>query len=225
MRPDQLVDTFLNLPIGIASFPQLLSGLRTTLLLAAVTLVLAVPLGLVVAVIRTVRVCRMNRLLAAYVDIFRAWPPLVVLVLIYFALPFVNIRLDSFSAATLALTLVNGAFISEVFRSGIESVDRGQFEAARALGLTTAQTMTFIVIPQALRTVLPPLTSNVIALLKDTALASVIAVPELLAEARRALSIALNPTPLIAATLVYLAVLVPLVRLVGVLEAWAGRRR
>lgn len=223
MRIDQLINTFFNVPVWVASFPQLLSGLKMTLLLASVTMLLAMALGLLVAVIRTSHIRLLGWLLTAYVDGFRAWPSLVLLILIYFALPFVRVRLDPYTAAILALTLLNGAFISEVFRSGIESVDRGQVEAARALGLTTRQTMSFVIIPQALKTVLPPLTSNAIALLKDTALASVIAVPELLAEARQALSISLNPSPLMAATLIYLAVLVPLVRLVSVLERWAGK--
>jgi polar amino acid transport system permease protein len=158
-----------------------------------------------------------------YVDAFRAWPPLVLLIVFYFALPFVGVRFTPYTAAILVLTLLNGAFISEVFRSGIEGVDRGQIEAARALGLTARQTMLFVIIPQALKIVLPPLTSNAIALLKDTALVSVIAVPELLREARMVQSVYLNPSPLMAASLIYLAVLVPLVRLVSVLERWATK--
>lgn len=223
MRIDQLIDTFFNVPVWRTAFPNLLSGLKITLLLAIVTLLLAMMVGLLVAVIRTTRIRLLGWLMTMYVDAFRAWPPLVLLILFYFALPFVGVRFTQYTAAILVLTLVNGAFISEVFRSGIEGVDRGQIEAARALGLSTRQTLSFVVIPQALKIVLPPLTSNAIALLKDTALVSVITVPELLREARLVQSVYLNPSPLMAASLIYLTVLVPLVRLVGVLERWATK--
>jgi polar amino acid transport system permease protein len=223
MRIDQLIDTFFNVPVWRTAFPNLLSGLKITLLLASVTLLLAMAVGLLVAVIRTTRIRLLGWLITMYVDAFRAWPPLVLLIVFYFALPFVGVRFTPYTAAILVLTLLNGAFISEVFRSGIEGVDRGQIEAARALGLTARQTMLFVIIPQALKIVLPPLTSNAIALLKDTALVSVIAVPELLREARMVQSVYLNPSPLMAASLIYLAVLVPLVRLVSVLERWATK--
>ncbi len=223
LEPRQLIDIFFNWPMWVRSFPSLLSGLKMTLLLAGATMILAMAVGLLVAVARHARVPLLHWLLVAYVDIFRAFPPLVLLVLVYYALPFVGVRFDPYSATILALTLLNTAYISEVFRSGIMAVDRGQVEAARGLGLSDWQTMWFIVLPQAARIVLPPLTSSSIALLKDTALASVVAVPELLHEARTVLSVYLNPSPLMAASVIYLIVLIPLVRLVGVLERRAHR--
>lgn len=218
LQPSQLIDIFFNWALWVRAFPSLLLGLRMTLLLAGATMLLAMTAGLLVAIARHAQVPFLNWLLVAYVDTFRAFPALVLLVLVYYALPFVGVRFDPYSATILALTLFNAAYISEVFRSGIQAVDRGQVEAARGLGLSNRQTMWFIVLPQAARIVLPPLTSSSIALLKDTALASVVAVPELLHEARLVQSVYLNPSPLMAASLIYLVVLIPLVRLVGVLE-------
>jgi len=218
MRLDLLIDIFFNWPLWVSSFPALLSGLKITFLLTGVTLVFAMAVGLLIALARHTRIRLLNWLFVAYVDTFRALPSLVLLVLIYFGLPFVGVKLDPYTSTIIALTVFNAAFISEVFRSGLQAVDRGQVEAARALGLTGSATMWFVVFPQASRIVLPPLTSNVIGLVKDTALASVVAVPELLREARIVQSIILNPSPLMLASLMYLAILVPLVRLVGVLE-------
>ena len=145
-------------------------------------------------------------------------PLLVLLVIVYYALPFVGIRLSSFAAAAAALSLVSCAYAAEIFRSGIEAVPRGQFEAARALGFHWWSMMRLIVLPQATRIVVPPMTGNCINVIKDTALASVVAMPDLLKQATQAQALAANPTPLIGAAVIYLALLLPLVRLVAVLE-------
>jgi polar amino acid transport system permease protein len=136
------------------------------------------------------------------------------------------LRLTPFTAAASALSLVASAYSAEIFRAGIEAVPKGQFEAARALGLRPLPLMAKVVLPQAVRIVIPPLTSNSINVLKDTALASVVAMPDLLKQATQAQALAANPTPLIAAAGIYLLMLLPLVRLVGLLEArWARERR
>ncbi|RUW21041.1 amino acid ABC transporter permease, partial [Mesorhizobium sp. M4B.F.Ca.ET.013.02.1.1] len=149
---------------------------------------------------------------------FRALPILVVLILIYYALPFVGIRLSSFVSAALALSLVLAAFTAEVCRAGIENIPKGQFEAAAALGLPFWVAMRKVILPQAIRVVIPPLTSNCVSVFKDTALASVVAMPDLLKQATDAQALMANPTPLIGAAIIYLAFLWPLVRLVGYLE-------
>jgi polar amino acid transport system permease protein len=117
-----------------------------------------------------------------------------------------------------ALSLVSSAYSAEIFRAGIEAVPQGQFEAARSLGLRPWPTMWKVILPQAVRIVIPPLTSNSINVLKDTALASVVAMPDLLKQATQAQALAANPTPLIAAAAIYLVILLPLVRLVALLE-------
>ena len=120
-----------------------------------------------------------------------------------------------------ALSLVSCAYTAEIFRAGIEAIPKGQFEAAEAIGLSFFHTMRDVVLPQALRIVTPPLTSNCINVLKDTALASVVAMPDLLKQATQAQALSANPSPLIGAALLYLALLLPLVRLVG----WFETRR
>ena len=159
------------------------------------------------------------RLLAiGYIDIFRAMPVLVVLILIYYALPFVGIRLSSWASAVTAFSIIMAAYSAEVFRSGIESIPKGQFEAAHALGLPFLLTLRKVILPQAVRVVIPPTTSNCVSMFKDTSLASTVALPELLKEANNAQALYANPSPLIGAALVYLVFLWPMVRLVGLLE-------
>ena len=118
----------------------------------------------------------------------------------------------------LALTLVSGAYTAEIFRAGIEAIPAGQFEASQALGLRYRHMMVDVILPQAIRIVIPPLTNNCINVMKDTALASVVAMPDLLKQATQAQALEANPTPLIVAALIYIAILWPLVYLVGRLE-------
>jgi len=141
-----------------------------------------------------------------------------VFMLVYFAWPYFGISLPRYWSAVVALTINGAAYFEEIFRAGIEAIDEGQREAARALGLSFPQTMFSVVLPQAIVVVLPPATSNSLELIKTTVLASVIALPELMKQAQQAHGFFANPTPLIAAALIFLAFLWPLVRLVGVLE-------
>ena len=145
-------------------------------------------------------------------------PMLVVLILIYYALPFLGIRLSSWASAVTAFTIVLAAYSAEVFRSGIESIPKGQFEAAQALGLPFLLTLRKVVLPQAVRVVIPPTTSNCVSMFKDTSLASTVALPELLKEANDAQALYANPSPLIGAAIIYVIFLWPMVRLVGYLE-------
>ena len=162
----------------------------------------------------------------AYIDIFRSIPLLVLLIIVYYALPFVGLRLSPFASAMAALTLVSGAYTAEIFRAGIEAVPKGQFEASAALGLTPLQTMIDVILPQAVRIVIPPLTNNSINVVKDTALASVVAMPDLLKQATQAQALAANPSPLIGAAAIYILFLWPFVALVSRMERRfaAGRR-
>jgi polar amino acid transport system permease protein len=150
---------------------------------------------------------------------------LVLLFVVYYALPFAGIRLSSFASATTAISMVSAAYSAEIIRAGIEAIPAGQFEAARALGLHFSSTMIKVILPQAIRIVVPPLTSNSINVMKDTALASVVAMPDLLKQANQAQALAANPTPLIVAAVIYLIILLPLVRLVGLLERRLGAAR
>lgn len=219
-------DTFLNGRVFMQTLPLLLSGLSTTILLGIVSIMLGLAFGLALALARLYGGRLLRVTAVAYIDVFRAIPLLVLLIVVYYALPFVGIRLSPFAAAASSLSLVAGAYSAEIFRAGIQAVPKGQFEAARALGLRPVPMMVRVVLPQAVRIVIPPITSNSINVLKDTALASVVAMPDLLKQATQAQALAANPTPLITAAGIYLLMLLPLVRLVGLLESrWAAQRR
>ncbi|CAN7538339.1 MULTISPECIES: amino acid ABC transporter permease [Neorhizobium] len=213
-----LLDTFFNLEVLGDAFPALLRGLINTFLLGVAGIGIGIPIGLVIALLRLYGPKPVRYLTVFYIDIFRAAPMLVVLILIYYALPFVGIRLSSWTSAGLAFSIVMAAYSAEIFRSGIEGIPRGQFEAAAALGLPFFVTLRKVVLPQAIRIVIPPMTNNCVSMFKDTSLASTVALPELLKEATDAQALYANPTPLIGAALIYIAFLWPMVRLVNLLE-------
>jgi polar amino acid transport system permease protein len=194
------------------------NGLGVTLFLAFISAIGSVLVGLMVAILRAYDSPTLNLFLKAYVDIFRSIPMIVLMVVLFFALPFAGISLGSLLSTVVALSLGYGAYTAESFRAGIESVHSGQIEAARSLGLSRWQTIRKIILPQAIPVVIPPLTGNLVAMLKDTAVASVVAAPELLKRARELYTSKTNPTPLVAAALIYLAVLIPLVRAVNMIE-------
>ena len=214
----KLIDFFFNWEKMTGSWSTLFRGLGITMMLAAISAVFTVLIGLIVAILRSFRSPTLNVFLKAYIDIFRSVPMIVVMVVIFFALPYAGISLGSIITTIVALSLGYGAYAAESFRAGIESVHTGQIEAARSLGLGRWQTIRMIILPQAIPVVIPPLTGNLVAMLKETAVASVVAAPELLKRARELYTSKTNPTPLIAAALIYLVVLVPLVRIVNMLE-------
>lgn len=213
-----LVETFFNYDVLMSSIPALLRGLWNTVLLGMMSIVIGVPLGMLISLVRLYAPKPFRLLAVGYIDILRATPVLVVLILIYYALPFLGIRLTSWASAVMAFSIVMAAYSAEVFRSGIESVAKGQFEAAAALGLPFVVTLYKVVMPQAIRIVIPPMTSNCVSMFKDTSLASTVALPELLKEAQDAQALYANPSPLIGAALVYIILLWPMVRLVSMLE-------
>ncbi len=219
-----IFDTFLNWKVFVDTLPLLLSGLWITIGLGAAAIVLGLVGGLVLVLARLYGGVLLRQFAIAYIDVFRSVPVLVLLIVIYYALPFVGLRLSPFGAATTALSLVSAAYSAEILRAGIEGVPRGQFEAADALGLNALRRMTDIVLPQAVKLVIPPLTSNAINVMKDTALASVVAMPDLLKQATQAQALAANPTPLIGAAAIYILILLPCVRFVGLFEARLARR-
>ncbi|PSC03244.1 amino acid ABC transporter permease [Alsobacter soli] len=221
-----IFETFLNYKVFVSTLPLILSGLSTTLLLGVTSIALGLMLGLALALLRLYGSLPWRLLAIGYIDLFRAIPILVLLIVVYYALPFAGLRLPAFGAAATAISMVAAAYSAEVFRAGIEAVPSGQFEAARALGLRPWLVMSKVVLPQAVRIVVPPMTSNAINVLKDTALASVVAMPDLLKQATQAQALAANPTPLIAAAAIYVLILLPLVRLVGHMEqTWARAKR
>ncbi len=212
------IEIFFNLDVLRRAFPMLLQGLGMTLVLGFATILLGTLLGLGIALVRLFAPRPLQLLAILYTDLMRAMPVLVVLILIYYALPFAGIVLSSFTAALIALSLVLGAYTAEVMRAGIQAVPKGQFEAASALGLGFWRTMQKVILPQATRLVIPPHASNCVSIIKDTSLASVVTMTDLLKQATDAQALFANPTPLLGAALIYVAILWPLVRLTGWLE-------
>jgi His/Glu/Gln/Arg/opine family amino acid ABC transporter permease subunit len=215
---DRLTDFFFNWGKLQGNWWILFDGLGVTLLLSLISGVGSIGIGLAVAVLRSMGSPTLNLFLKAYIDIFRSIPMIVIMVLLFFALPYAGISLGSIMSTAVALSLGYGAYTAESFRAGIESVHSGQVEAARSLGLSRWQTLRRVILPQAIPVVIPPLTGNMVSMLKDTAVASLVATPELLKRARELYTSKTNPTPLVAASLIYLAVLIPLVRVVNMLE-------
>lgn len=221
-----MIATFFNTGIIVAAWPILLQGLLTTVELSLLVVPLGVVGGAAIAVLSTVRHPWVRWPLIAWVDFFRAFPPLVLLIFLYAGLPFAGLQIGAFGCVAIGFFLNTGAYYGEILRAGIESVPAGQNEAARSTGLSRLQTMAFVVLPQAVRNVLPDLVSNTLEVVKLTSIASVVALPELLYQARQAQSVTYNPTPIVAVAVIYFLLLWPVVRLLSRLEnrAIAGRR-
>ncbi|GAA6200158.1 amino acid ABC transporter permease [Aquicoccus sp. SU-CL01552] len=214
----EIFDIFFNLDVMRRAFPILMRGLTNTLLLGGAAIVFGGMFGVLVCLVRLYAPKPFRILAILYIDVLRAMPVLVVLILTYYALPFAGIVFSSFVAATIALSLVLAAYTAEVVRAGIEAVPKGQFEASEALGLSFVTMMGKVILPQAFRMMIPPLASYCVAIIKDTSLASVVAMGDLLKQATDAQALFANPTPLLLAALIYIAILLPMVRFTGWLE-------
>jgi polar amino acid transport system permease protein len=214
---------FFNLAIMARALPLVLTGLWTTLLICAVVIPMGLTGGILVATASLSHRAVLRRAVKLLVDIFRALPPLVLLIMVYSGLPFVGIRLTPLAAVSIAFFLNNSAYYGEILRAGIESVPQGQWEAARSTGLSATQTFVWVVLPQGVRNVLPDLVSNTVEVVKLTSLASVVSMPEMLYSADMARSLTFNASPIVLAAAIYLLLLWPAVRLVSRLEHTVSR--
>jgi polar amino acid transport system permease protein len=209
--------------------PELLIACLGTLELMALSFVLAAIIGLVVALMRVSRSRFLRSVAVTFVEVFRGLPALVILFLIYFGLGGLGIewlKFTSYQAAILGLGLQGGAVLGEVFRSGIEALHHGQMEAALSLGMTPATSMRWIILPQAWRIVLPPVTNYAIGLLKDTAVCAIIAAPELMLRAKDIASSSFRPMHLfVLAAVLYFIMSYPLSIVARRLEARMARGR
>ncbi|CAM3194355.1 amino acid ABC transporter permease [Paracoccus nototheniae] len=212
---DNFVDLFLNIEVMRQTLPLLLRGLWMTLKLCAAVIGLGLLGGLILSLASLARSRWIRWPAIALIDLLRAMPPLVLLIFIYSGLPFAGLEIAPFAAVVVAFFLNNSSYYAEVYRAGIQSVPRGQTEAARASGLSAPQTLAYVVLPQAVRNVLPDLLSNTVEVVKLTSLASVVSLGEMLYSANMARSLTYNSSPLVLAGLIYLALLWPLVRLVS----------
>ncbi|ACD53943.1 amino acid ABC transporter permease [Clostridium botulinum] len=191
----------------LSLMPQILEGLKVTLEVFVLTLILSIPLGIVVALARTSKFLVLRKLTGIYVLIMRGTPLLLQIVVIFFGLPTMGITFDRFTAAILAFVLNYAAYFGEIFRAGIISIDKGQYEAAEMLGLTYKDTFFRIILPQAIKRVIPPVANEITTLIKDTSLVYIIGLDELLKIAKIASNRDVTLIPLILAGVVYLVVI------------------
>ena len=195
--------------------PKIVEGFFLTVQLALVVVVTGIACGFALALVRALRSRFFNFFIVVFADALRALPPLVLIILFYFALPSLGVRMSGFVATWLALSLVLAAYAEEIFWAGIVAVPKGQWEAARSIGLDFVQCLRYVVLPQAVRITIPPLTNRTIAITKGTALGAVVAVGEILYQAQSAYSFSYNPSPLVLGAVAYLILFLPVV--------WFGR--
>ena len=187
--------------------PQVLDGLKMTLEIFIMTLVISIPLGIFVAVMRTSKSLILSKLSGLYVLIMRGTPLLLQITVIFFGLPLVGITFDRFPAAIIAFSLNYAAYFGEIFRAGIQSIDEGQLEGAEVLGMTKKDTFFRIILPQAFKTVLPPVANEITTLVKDTSLVYIVGLDELLKIGKIASNRDVSLLPLIIVGVVYLIII------------------
>jgi polar amino acid transport system permease protein len=202
---------------------QMLEGSEITLEIFFVTLVIALPLGMMAALGRLSKWRPLSVFMEFYIWLMRGTPLMLQLLFVYFALPMIGIRLPDIAAALLAFTLNYAAYFAEIFRAGIQSVPKGQYEAARTLGMNYTQTMRRIILPQVIRIVLPPVSNETINLVKDTSLIYILAMNDLLRVARTIVQREFDMTPFLIAGVFYLAMTFVLTWMFKKLEAYYGK--
>ncbi|WP_196593011.1 amino acid ABC transporter permease [Pectinatus sottacetonis] len=201
----------------------MLEGTETTLKIFCITFILSIPLGLLVSLSRLSKLKPLSLLMELYIWIMRGTPLMLQLLFVYFALPMIGIKLSDISAALLAFTLNYAAYFAEIFRAGIQSISRGQYEAAKTLGMSYPQTMRRIILPQVIRRVLPPVSNETINLVKDTSLIYILAMNDLLRVARTIVQREFDMTPFIVAAVFYLIMTFVLTYIFNRLETHYGK--
>lgn len=215
---DQIVRYFFDFSLMSAFWPDILRGFLITVQMSILTILIGIPLGLALAILRLYGIRPLNWLIIFYIDFFRSIPQLVLIVLAYFALPYFGLVLEPVTATVLALAIVLSAFAEEIFWAGINAVPKGQWEAGRSTGLSFTRTLAYIILPQVVRISIPPLTNRAIGISKGTTLGSVVAVPELLNVTSSIQSNVANPTALTVGALLFLVLFLPFVRFTRWLE-------
>jgi len=220
---ERFLFTFFNGEVAAQYLPDILSGMVVTAAVGIAVVATGLALGLLLAMLRTLQRAVLTLPIVAFVDFMRALPPLVMIILFFFAFPLVGVAMSAFVAVWLALSLVLAAYAEECIWGGILTLPRGQWEAARSTGLTWLQTMAAVILPQAFRIALPPLTNRIISITKNAALGSVVGLNEILNNAQSASSLAGNPTPLVVGAAAYLVIFVPVILAARRIEARMAR--
>lgn len=201
----------------------MLEGTQVTLEIFFITLLLALPIGLLASLARLSKFRPLSLLMEFYIWLMRGTPLMLQLLFVYFALPMIGVMLPDIAAALLAFTLNYAAYFAEIFRAGIQSIPKGQYEAAKTLGMTYPTTMRRIILPQVIRIVLPPVSNETINLVKDTSLIYILAMNDLLRVARTIVQREFDMTPFVVAAVFYLAMTFILTWLFKKLEAHYGK--
>ena len=210
---ERFIDTFFKWDVMVQYLPAIGRGFVVTCELAVLVFICGISLGLILALIRSYQIKIINYSIICLVDILRSLPPLVLIILFYFGLPNVGLNFSGFMVVILVLSFVLGSFAEEIFWAGITSIHKGQWEASRSTGLGYSQTLIYVILPQAIRMTIPPLTNRTIAITKNTALGMVVGVGEILNQATIAQSFSSNASPLMMGAIAYVLLFVPIVYL------------
>jgi polar amino acid transport system substrate-binding protein len=213
-----ILNGFFNPDLIVESIPILFFGWLLSIGLIAVAYPTAIPIGLMTAFCKMSKIAPVRWLASAYINVIRGTPLFLQIYIAFFGFPLIGIRLPDFPLGVIVLAINSGAYLAEIFRAGIQSISKGQFEAASSLGMTYPQAMAFVIIPQTVRRVLPTMTSEFILLFKDTALLSAVGIFELMMNAKNSAANTGNVTAYTVAAVYYLMITIPLINWVGKLE-------
>jgi His/Glu/Gln/Arg/opine family amino acid ABC transporter permease subunit len=213
---DALLENFFNLPVMVGALPSMLPGFGLTVLVSLLVIAFGLVTGLALAILRSLQLKVVNGLISFYVDLFRTLPQLVIIIFLYFGMPYMGVTLSPLVTTVLALGAVLSAFACEIFVSCMQALPRGQADAARALGFGPLRALFMIILPQAIRMAVPLLTNRAISISKGTALGTAVSLPETLGQAQSYMSIVANPSPLTLAAGFYLLLFIPMV----ILSRW-----
>jgi His/Glu/Gln/Arg/opine family amino acid ABC transporter permease subunit len=208
---DRILEYYFNPEVLAIALPQVLAGFRVTVIVSLLVIAFGVLFGLFLALVKSANLRVVNALITAYVDIFRTLPQLVVIIFMYFGLPYLGLTMSPFVTTVLALSLVLSAFATEIFWSAIMALPHGQWDAASALGFSKSRTLLTIILPQAIRLAVPLLTNRAISISKGTALGTAVSLPETLGQAQSVMALVANPSPLTLAAAFYVLFFLPLV--------------
>lgn len=223
---NKFLHLFFDPTIVVTSVPTVFSGWLVALALVVVSFPLSIPLGLMWSFLRMAKSRIPRAIGATYINVVRGTPLFLQIYIAFFGLPLLGIKMDLFVLGAIVLVLNSSAYLAEIFRAGIQSINTGQFEAARSLGMNGAQTMFYVIIPQTIRRVIPTMTSEFILMYKDTSLLAAVGVMEIMMFSKTITAATGNVTPYIVAAGFYLIVTIPMTKLINSMEQrMAGGRR
>lgn len=223
---NKFLNLFFNPSLIVTSVPALVAGWLISIGIVIISFPLSIPLGLIWSFLRMAKSRIPRAIGATYINIVRGTPLFLQLYIAFFGLPLMGLQVDNFVLGAIVLVMNSSAYLAEIFRAGIQSINKGQFEASRSLGMNGAQTMLFVIIPQTVRRVIPTMTSEFILMYKDTSLLAAVGVTELMMYAKTITAATGNVTPYIVAAGFYLIVTIPLTKLINSMERrMAGGRR